>query len=243
VLEFAVHFEELGKLRRFMVYFPHAPVDLIEGRLGPDDLREDGFDLAVERPPCGGHPLLRKIPDADIFRLRDLSLVRGHLTHKYPEKRGFPRTVGTDKPDPVVRADAEGDLIEESPFARIQIPRRRLTRRSLLEVVLQGVRIDAAFFRDAYACNPVLIAELVEAGHEPVAQLYRGERVDVDAGPSFEAGGDVDAPLDEDVPGHLVHRVHGGVIPLFVAGDLTPHRGMDRVDEIADPLISSSVCS
>ena len=120
MLEFAVHFEELGKLRRFMVYFPHAPVDLIEGRLGPDDLREDGFDLAVERPPCGGHPLLRKIPDADIFRLRDLSLVRGHLTHKYPEKRGFPRTVGTDKPDPVVRADAEGDLIEESPFAEFQ---------------------------------------------------------------------------------------------------------------------------
>jgi len=111
------HLEELRKLGGFMIDLTHPPVDFVERGLRSDHFREDRFYFAVEGPSRGGHPFLREIPDADVFRLRDLSLVRGHLTHKYPEKRGFPRTVGTDKPDPVVRADAEGDLIEEIPFA------------------------------------------------------------------------------------------------------------------------------
>ncbi len=122
VLQLAVHLEQFPELFRLVVgRLPHALVDLLERCLCFQDIAENRLHLAVERSAGGGRSLLREIADGDILCPGDLARCRAvHVPTRILRSVVFPGPVGSDQSDAVVRADAEGDFLEEVASAELE---------------------------------------------------------------------------------------------------------------------------
>jgi hypothetical protein len=90
-------------------------------------------------------------------------------------------------------------------------------RRGLLQIVLQRVWGQTAFFSDAEAVCHARIAQMVQTWYHFIAEVNWCEGIDINACPTFKTSGNINAPFQKNVPRHFIHCINRSIIPLFVA--------------------------